>query len=50
MSEYNIRKWRAGRLYQAREAVEGGYMSYSEILADINAGKYEISPEEDTEA
>lgn len=45
MSEYNIRMWRAGRLYQAREAVEEGYASYAEIVADINAGKYEISPE-----
>lgn len=46
MAEYTIRMWRAGRLYQAREAVEEGYASYAEIVADINAGKYEISPEE----
>ena len=46
MSEYNIRRWRAARLAQARGAVEDGHMTYAEIVDAINRGEYEISPEE----
>lgn len=46
MSEYNIRRWRAARLAQAREAVEEGAATYAEIVEDINKGKYAIVLEE----
>ena len=47
MSEYKLRAWRAGRLAMAREAVEEGAATYADIVEDINAGKYAITPDEE---
>ena len=45
MSEYNIRRWNAGRLAQVREAVEEGCMTYADAVEAINAGEYAITEE-----